>query len=276
MTGDDRGPDQGRLAPVRRGGRRAPRARAARHLARHHARRTAVPDRAERLRQEHAAQHDRRAAGADHRHGRGRRQAGARAAAARHRLRVPGERAVSLEHGDRERQARHGVPGRAARPSRRRARASRWRRSGSRTSCNHYPAQLSGGMRQRAALARALSLRNRHAADGRAVRRARRADPHDPRRGPFGAAVTHRQDHRVRHPLARAKRCSWPTAWRCSRRGPAPSRKSSAWTSRIRASRSSSPRKSSAALRNTLYGLLHDEIRKARGAIGVRRAAAEP
>ena len=73
--------------------------RAARHLARHRARRAALPDRAERLRQEHAAQHHRRPAGADHRHRRGRRQAGARAAAARHRLRVPGERAVSLEHG---------------------------------------------------------------------------------------------------------------------------------------------------------------------------------
>ena len=31
--------------------------------------------------------------------------------------------------------------------------------------------------------------RNRHSAHGRAVRRARRADPHDPRRGPLGAAV---------------------------------------------------------------------------------------
>ena len=46
------------------------------------------------------------------------RQARARADAARYRLRVPGERAVSLEHGDRERQARHGVPGRAARRAR--------------------------------------------------------------------------------------------------------------------------------------------------------------
>ena len=40
----------------------------------------------------------------------------------------------------------------------RRARNARSKRSGSRTSPQHYPGQLSGGMRQRAALARALSL----------------------------------------------------------------------------------------------------------------------
>ena len=66
---------------------------------------------------------------------------------------------------------------------------------------------LSGAAFRRHAPARGARARaqpgDRHPADGRAVRRARRADPHDPRRGPFGAAVQHRQDHRVRHPFAR-------------------------------------------------------------------------
>ena len=197
-----RDPCPGRLASVRRAGRRAVRAGAAAHVARYRARRTALPDRAERLRQEHAAQHDRRPADADHRHGRGQRQAGARAAAARHRLRVPGERAVSLVHDHRERQARHGVPGRAeGRAGAARAEGA----GGGRAQGLHGP--LSGAAFRRHAAARGAGARaqpgDRHAADGRAVRRARRADPDDPRRGPLGAAVHHRQDHRVRHPFAR-------------------------------------------------------------------------
>ena len=140
-----RHPHQGRLAPVRRGGRNPSCARAAAHLARGRARRAALPDRAERLRQEHAAQHHRRTAAADHRHGGGRQDAGARAAAARDRLRVPGERAVSLVHGDRERQARHGVPGRAAGTSTRSAPARRWKRSGSRTSSPTIPPSFRAG-----------------------------------------------------------------------------------------------------------------------------------
>src|SRR5882672_5324191 len=58
----------------------------------------------------------------------------------------------------------------------------------------HYPAQLSGGMRQRA------EPEDADLADGRAVRRPRRADPDDPGRGSFGAARAEPQDHRVRHP----------------------------------------------------------------------------
>ena len=92
-----------------------------------------------------------------------------------------------------------GVP-RAEREERARQVAAR--RSGSRTSRDHYPgAALRRHAPARGARARAQS-RDRHPADGRAVRRARRADPHDPRRGPLGAAVAHRQDHRVRDPQA--------------------------------------------------------------------------
>src|SRR5262249_25088862 len=122
---------------------------------------TDVPDRAKRLRQEHAAQHHRRPADADQRQGPGGRYRGARPAAAEDRLRVPGECVVSLEHGDREREPWHDVPGRAAR----RARAARGpRRRQSRAGvglsdlADLYPGQFPGGMRHRAALARALSL----------------------------------------------------------------------------------------------------------------------
>ena len=44
---------------------------------------------------------------------------------------------------------------------------------------HRYPRELSGGMKQRVALARTLRLRSRHPAARRAVRRARRADPRD-------------------------------------------------------------------------------------------------
>ena len=132
-------------------------------------------------------------------HGGGLRQEGGRADAPRHRLCVPGERAVPVEHGVRERQPRHGVPGRAARGTRgARATLARSRRAqGLRAALSrpalrrHAPARGTGPRAQ---------SRNRHSAHGRAVRRARRADPHDPRRGPLGAAVADRQDHRVRDP----------------------------------------------------------------------------
>jgi len=48
--------------------------------------------------------------------------------------------------------------------------------------------------------------RNRNPADGRAVRRARRADPHGAGRRSFSAARQHREDYRVRDPQPRRSR----------------------------------------------------------------------
>ncbi len=60
-----------------------------------------------------------------------RRQAGARTDAARSRLRVPGERAVSVEHGVRKHRARHEISGRGRSPNDTSAPAVRWKRSAS-------------------------------------------------------------------------------------------------------------------------------------------------
>ena len=76
----------------------------------------------------------------------------------------------------------------------------------------HYPHQLSGGMRQRERDRARLRHRSRRAADGRAVRRARRAEPRDPA-GRAGADLgADPQDRGLHHPFDRGGACCSATA----------------------------------------------------------------
>ena len=70
----------------------------------------------------------------------------------------------------------------------------------SRDSRTPIPRELSGGMRQRVAIARALSIRPEAAADGRAVRRARRAHPGTNEPGVAAHRAGDQGDGRLRHP----------------------------------------------------------------------------
>ena len=103
---------------------------------------------------------------------------------------------------------------------------------------------------------------DRHAADGRAVRCARRADPDDPRRRPFGAAVASEKTIVfVTHSLGEAVFLADRVAVFSARPGrikeivavdePHPRKPAFVTTEKF------------SRLRNTLYELLHEEIRKA-------------
>ena len=87
----------------------------------------------------------------------GQRQAGS-GARARSRHRVPALRAVSLEDGARQHPLRPGAPGHAARGARTRARSRFIDLVGLTGFEDSYPSQLSGGMKQRTALARTLAF----------------------------------------------------------------------------------------------------------------------
>ena len=152
------------------------------------------------LRQEHAPQHRRRTGRADAGRGHGRRQAGARrAAAARGVFRVPGKHAASLVHDSGE------LPDRPEIPGRRQGRAG-CSRDGRTRDGRHgrLCAALSDAALGRHAPAREHGprhlRRHRHPADGRAVRGARRADADGARRRPLDPSGEDRQDHRLRDP----------------------------------------------------------------------------
>ena len=96
------------------------------------------------------------------------------------------------------------------------------RRSTSTKFADVYPHMLSGGMKQRVAIARAHGDGAGHPADGRAVRRARRADPAQDAGGAAAALGRHALHRAVRHAFDRGgdhRRQPHPRALAASRPG---------------------------------------------------------
>ena len=183
------------------------------------------PDRAQRRGQDHAAPPalPRRAAHRGRDRGRSAstcRRSGAvagRRAAPLDRRRLPGRQAPAGPHRLRERRLRAARARHAAARDHRRAPSTRSRRWGSPSRAQAYPAQLSQGEAQRAALARAI-VRNAAAPPRRrAHRQPRRGHGRrDPRRaqGHLGAAAPPCSSPRTRPRLAAALKRRTPDARR--------------------------------------------------------------
>ena len=123
-----------------------------------------------------------------------------------HRLCDPVDRPLPALDGRRQHRHRAAAPRLAARPGSRRASTSCCVSCGSspRSSDGSYPHQLSGGQQQRVGVARALAADPEHPAHGRAVRRARPADPRRAAGRDRAASRPRRQqDDRLRHPRHR-------------------------------------------------------------------------